>query len=74
MQADCLTFHPLYMERIWWRRKLQTYFDRALPPKIPQSDRCEGVRGQKSLQFATTPDTFHVQRVKSQAIGLHISL
>jgi mannose-6-phosphate isomerase len=30
-QAECLTFHPLYMERIWGGRKLQTYFERALP-------------------------------------------
>lgn len=31
MEADCLTFHPLYFERIWGGRKLQTYFDRTLP-------------------------------------------
>jgi mannose-6-phosphate isomerase len=31
MPAESLTFHPLYMERIWGGRKLQTYFDRALP-------------------------------------------
>ncbi len=31
MQAECLTFHPLYMERIWGGDKLQTCFNRALP-------------------------------------------
>ena len=35
MQFDCLTFEPLYMERIWGGRKLQTYFDRVLPSKNP---------------------------------------
>ncbi len=33
MPANCLTFHPLYMERIWGGRKLHTYFDRALPSR-----------------------------------------
>jgi mannose-6-phosphate isomerase len=31
MSAECLTFQPLYMERIWGGRKLQTHFDRVLP-------------------------------------------
>jgi mannose-6-phosphate isomerase len=31
MEAECLTFEPLYMERIWGGRKLETYFQRALP-------------------------------------------
>jgi len=31
MQAECLTFEPLYMERIWGGRKLETYFQRTLP-------------------------------------------
>jgi mannose-6-phosphate isomerase len=35
MQADCLTFEPLYMERIWGGRKLQTCFDRVLPSRNP---------------------------------------
>jgi mannose-6-phosphate isomerase len=33
MEAECLTFEPLYMERIWGGRKLATYFDRSLPGK-----------------------------------------
>jgi mannose-6-phosphate isomerase len=33
MEAECLTFQPLYKERIWGGRKLQTVFDRALPAK-----------------------------------------
>jgi mannose-6-phosphate isomerase len=33
MEAECLTFEPLYKERIWGGRKLQTYFQRALPGK-----------------------------------------
>src|ERR1700730_12091682 len=33
MEAECLTFEPLYMERIWVGRKLETYFQRALPGK-----------------------------------------
>jgi mannose-6-phosphate isomerase len=33
MEAECLTFEPLYQERIWGGHKLQTYFDRALPGK-----------------------------------------
>ena len=34
MQADCLTFEPLYMERIWGGRKLQTCFDRPSQAEI----------------------------------------
>jgi mannose-6-phosphate isomerase len=33
MEAECLTFKPLYKERIWGGRKLETYFDRTLPGK-----------------------------------------
>jgi mannose-6-phosphate isomerase len=33
MEAECLTFKPLYKERIWGGRKLETYFHRALPGK-----------------------------------------
>jgi mannose-6-phosphate isomerase len=33
MEAECLTFKPLYKERIWGGRKLETYFDRTLPSK-----------------------------------------
>ena len=35
MDAECLTFQPLYMERIWGGRKLQTHFGRELPSKNP---------------------------------------
>jgi len=35
MPLDCLTFEPLYMERIWGGRKLQTSFGRELPDKNP---------------------------------------
>jgi mannose-6-phosphate isomerase len=35
MDAECLTFQPLYMERIWGGRKLQTDFHRALPGTNP---------------------------------------
>jgi mannose-6-phosphate isomerase len=33
MEAECLTFKPLYKERIWGGRKLETYFKRTLPSK-----------------------------------------
>jgi mannose-6-phosphate isomerase len=33
MEAECLTFKPLYKERIWGGRKLENYFDRTLPGK-----------------------------------------
>ena len=35
MNAECLTFQPLYMERIWGGRKLQTHFRREIPSKSP---------------------------------------
>src|ERR1700746_2275141 len=35
MNAECLTFQPLYMERIWGGRKLQTQFGRKLPSNNP---------------------------------------
>jgi mannose-6-phosphate isomerase len=34
MDIECLTFRPLYFERIWGGRKLQTYFDRTLPDEV----------------------------------------
>jgi len=35
MNAGCLTFQPLYMERVWGGRKLQTHFGRQLPSTNP---------------------------------------
>jgi mannose-6-phosphate isomerase len=31
MEPQCLTFYPLYKERVWGGRKLQTHFGRILP-------------------------------------------
>jgi mannose-6-phosphate isomerase len=41
MQAECLTFQPLYMERVWGGRKLQTFFERALPESVPVGESWE---------------------------------
>ena len=35
MDPDCLTFVPLYMERVWGGRKMATLFDRHLPVTNP---------------------------------------
>jgi mannose-6-phosphate isomerase len=35
MDADCLTFEPLYMERVWGGRKLAALFGRHLPVAKP---------------------------------------
>jgi mannose-6-phosphate isomerase len=35
MTAECLTFQPLYMERVWGGRKLQTHFAREIPAQNP---------------------------------------
>jgi mannose-6-phosphate isomerase len=35
MNGECLTFQPVYMERIWGGRKLQTHFGRELPSRNP---------------------------------------
>jgi mannose-6-phosphate isomerase len=35
MNTECLTFQPLYMERVWGGRKLQTHFKRELPSVNP---------------------------------------
>ena len=35
MDAECLTFQPLYMERVWGGRKLATLFGRQLPAPSP---------------------------------------
>jgi mannose-6-phosphate isomerase len=43
MQAECLTFQPLYMERVWGGRKLQTYFDRGLPESLQVGESWEMV-------------------------------
>jgi mannose-6-phosphate isomerase len=41
MQAECLTFQPLYMERVWGGRKLQTFLARTLPQSIPVGESWE---------------------------------
>lgn len=43
MQVECLTFKPLYMERIWGGRKLQTDFSRSLPTGNPIGESWEMV-------------------------------
>jgi mannose-6-phosphate isomerase len=35
MNAECLTFQPRYMERVWGGRKLQTLFNREIPSGNP---------------------------------------
>ncbi len=35
MQSQCLTFHPLYKERVWGGRRLASHFGRTLPGENP---------------------------------------
>jgi mannose-6-phosphate isomerase len=35
MDPDCMTFVPLYMERVWGGRKLEALFGRQLPVTNP---------------------------------------
>jgi mannose-6-phosphate isomerase len=35
MKCQCLTFHPLYKERVWGGRVLETHFGRQLPGENP---------------------------------------
>jgi mannose-6-phosphate isomerase len=41
MEPECLTFRPLYMERVWGGRKLATLFDRKLPTTAPVGESWE---------------------------------
>src|SRR3954468_23073686 len=38
-----LTFHPLFMERIWGGRRLETIFGKPLPPEKPIGESWEVV-------------------------------
>jgi mannose-6-phosphate isomerase len=41
MDSECLTFRPLYMERVWGGRKLSTLFGRQLPMTTPVGESWE---------------------------------
>ncbi len=57
MNTECLTFQPVYMERIWGGSKLQTCFGRELPSKRPIGESWELVdRG--DIQSLVTNDEF----------------
>jgi mannose-6-phosphate isomerase len=55
MLAECLTFEPLYMERIWGSRKLQTYFDRALPGNLRIGESWELVDREDAQSIVSEP-------------------
>ena len=57
MNAESLTFQPVYMERIWGGSKLQTYFDRELPSKKPFGESWELV-DRDDIQSVVTSDEF----------------
>lgn len=56
MQAECLTFEPLYMERIWGGRKLQTEFNRALPGKNRIGESWELVDREDAQSIVSEPE------------------
>jgi mannose-6-phosphate isomerase len=56
MQAECLTFEPLYMERIWGGRKLQTHFNRALPGKNQIGESWELVDREDAQSIVSEPE------------------
>ncbi len=58
MDAECLTFQPLYMERIWGGRKLQTHFGRELPSKNPIGESWELV-DREDAQSVVSEAEFH---------------
>jgi len=63
MNAECLTFQPLYMERIWGGRKLQTHFGRKLPSKNPIGESWELV-DREDIQSVVSEAEF-------QGVSLH---
>jgi mannose-6-phosphate isomerase len=56
MQAECLTFEPLYMERIWGGRKLQSEFNRALPGKNRIGESWELVDREDAQSIVSEPE------------------
>jgi mannose-6-phosphate isomerase len=56
MSAECLTFQPLYMERIWGGRKLQTHFDRILPSESPIGESWELVDREDAQSVVSEPE------------------
>ena len=63
MNAECLTFQPVYMERIWGGRKLETHFDRELPSKNPIGESWELV-DREDIQSVVSEAEF-------QGVSLH---
>jgi mannose-6-phosphate isomerase len=58
MQSQCLTFHPLYKERVWGGRRLETVFGRNLPGKNPIGESWELV-DREDAQSIICEDEFH---------------
>ena len=56
MKYQCLTFHPLYKERVWGGRVLETHFGRQLPGENPIGESWELVDREDSQSIVREPE------------------
>ena len=56
MQFQCLTFHPLYKERVWGGRRLESYFGRRLPGRNPIGESWELVDREDAQSIVCEPE------------------
>jgi len=56
MQFQCLTFHPLYKERVWGGRRLESYFGRRLPGQNPIGESWELVDRADAQSIVCEPE------------------
>jgi mannose-6-phosphate isomerase len=56
MQFQCLTFHPLYKERVWGGRRLESYFGRRLPGQNPIGESWELVDREDAQSIVCEPE------------------
>jgi mannose-6-phosphate isomerase len=56
MKSQCLTFHPLYKERVWGGRRLATHFGRNLPNENPIGESWELVDREDSQSIVCEPE------------------
>jgi mannose-6-phosphate isomerase len=56
MKYQCFTFHPLYKERVWGGRVLETHFGRQLPGENPIGESWELVDREDSQSIVCEPE------------------
>ncbi len=56
MESHCLTFHPLYKDRVWGGRRLESHFGRKLPGELPIGESWELVDREDAQSIVREPE------------------